>query len=108
MPRPFLVLSFRVSNLRSCSLQVFGYLHSMSSQSGKHNGSKIPPGVFVLILLLLVVGMFALFHLPTQEIRQNELAIKNQENNGSQADLFMELMNSGKNILNQGITGAEK
>ena len=62
----------------------------------------------MLILLLLVFGMFSLFHLPTQEIRKNALAVKNQMDSGTQAELFVELMNSGKNILNQGVSGAEK
>ncbi len=80
----------------------------MSSKSSKHGKGKIPPGIFVLVLLLLVVGMFAFFHLPTQEIRKSEMVLKNQLNSPIQADLFLELMNSGKNILSQGISGAEK
>ena len=84
------------------------YLSDMSSKSSKHGNGKIPPGIFVLVLLLLVVGMFAFFHLPTQEIRKSEMVLKNQVNSPIQADLFLELMNSGKNILSQGISGAEK
>lgn len=58
----------------------------------------------MLLLLLLVAGMFALFHVPTQEIRKNQQTATSSEN----ADLFMEVMNSGKNMLNQGVSGAEK
>ena len=80
----------------------------MTSQSGNHGGGKIPPGVFVLLLLLLVAGMFAMFHVPTQEIRKQQQAASNQSDGMDVSDQFMELMNSGKNMLNQGLSGAEK
>ena len=62
----------------------------------------------MLLLLGLVAGMFAFFHVPTQEIRNSQGSEGSEADPSSNAKLFMEVMNSGKNMLNQGVSGAEK
>ena len=78
----------------------------MSSGSKPASGGKCPPGVFVLLLFLIVLGMFAFFHLPTQRIKQAQEGVN--EDQSGQGARFTELMQSGKNLLDQGLNGAEK
>ena len=54
----------------------------------------------------MVLGMFAFFHIPTQKIKNSETSSGMQEE--AQAARFMEIMQSGKNLLDQGLNGAEK
>ncbi len=78
----------------------------MSSNPKTATTRKCPPGLFVLLLFLMVLGMFAFFHIPTQKIKNSETSSGMQEE--AQAARFMEIMQSGKNLLDQGLNGAEK
>jgi Flp pilus assembly protein TadD len=79
----------------------------MSSNSGNTSPRKVPAGVFVLLLFGLVAVMFAVFYLPTKKIKENE-PNKSEPVAQDTADVFIESMQSGKNLLDQGVSGAEK
>ncbi|MDA7618232.1 MAG: FG-GAP-like repeat-containing protein [Verrucomicrobiota bacterium] len=71
------------------------------------NREKPPAIAFIMLLFFIVVAMFALFYYPTQKIKNNSSnSIKSDKN--VTAERFIELMNSGKNMLVQGSSGAEK
>ena len=52
----------------------------------------------------MVLGMFAFFHIPQKSRTQTSSGMQEE----AQAARFMEIMQSGKNLLDQGLNGAEK